>query len=105
MTTNKEASVGAGQINQFVTGTNTNASVLTSSTVVAAVNTGRQYLVIVNDGSFPVYLGLGATAVANKGVRLNANGGSYEITLDNLFTGAVNGIAVGGTSIVTVFEK
>jgi hypothetical protein len=52
-----------------------------------------------------VYLGLGATAVANKGIRLNPEGGSFEMNQDNLFVGAINGIAVGGTSVVTVFEK
>lgn len=100
-----QTKVGSGQINQFSTGTNTSASVTTSNTSIVAGNSGRQYLVLVNDGANPVYLGFGATAVANKGIRLNASGGTLEINQDNLFTGAINGIATGGTSVVTVFEK
>lgn len=97
--------VGGVPINEFSTGTNSAVSVTTSTTAIATSNVGRQYLIIVNDGAYPVYLGLGASAVASTGIRLNANGGSYEINQDNLFVGAINGIAVGGTSVVTVFEK
>lgn len=102
---NKGASVGSMPINSFYNGTNGAVSVTTSNTAIVSSNVGRQYLVIVNDGANPVYLSLGGTAVANSGIRLNAQGGSIELTQDNLFTGAISGIAVGGTSVVTVFEK
>jgi len=92
-------------INTFENGTNSNATVTTSNTVVVASNTARKYLCLVNSGSNPVFLGLGATAVADKGVYLAPNGGSFEINTDNLFIGAINGIAVGGSSNVTIFEK
>lgn len=87
------------------TATNTNVSVLTSSTTILANRTSRSHAVIVNDGTNVVYLSLGATAVANKGIRLNPSGGSYEINEQNLFIGEINGIAVGGTSNVTVLEE
>jgi hypothetical protein len=45
---------------------------------------------------------LGAEAVADKGIYLAPSGGSYEINEQNLFVGAINGIAVGGNSNVTV---
>jgi hypothetical protein len=66
-------------------------------------------MVIVNDGSYPVYLSLNgdAPSAANSGIRLNAGGGSYEMILEdgNLYTGAIRGIAVGGTSVVTVTQR
>lgn len=92
-------------INTFESGTNSNATVAITNTVVVAVNTARKYLCLVNSGSNPVFLGLGVAAVADKGVYLAPNGGSFEVNLDNLFVGAINGISVGGSSNVTIFEK
>lgn len=101
-----EAPLGASNAPTILkTATNTNVSVLTSSTTILANRTSRSHAVIINDGTNIVYLALGATAVANKGIRLNANGGAYEINDQNLFIGAINGIAVGGTSNVTVVEE
>lgn len=76
-----------------------------TSTLIQATTT-RQYMVIVNDGAYPVYLNLSADepAVANSGIRLNASGGSYEIIKGdgNGYNGAIRAIAVGGSSVVTV---
>lgn len=81
------------------------AVVLTSSTLVQATTT-RQYLVIVNDSSNVVYLALNGNAPAelNKGIRLNASGGAYEIMAGeaNLYYGAIRAIADGGTATVTI---
>lgn len=99
-------SVGASNAPTLLkTATNAGVSVATSSTAVLAKNTARSHVLIVNDSTNVVYLALGATAVANKGIRLNASGGSYEINDQNLFIGAINAIAVGGTSVVTVVEE
>jgi len=38
----------------------------------------RNQLVLVNDSAVVMYLGIGAAAEANKGIRLNANGGSMN---------------------------
>ena len=84
--------------------TPSNVSVGTSSTAIVAANTARRYLVLVNSGSYPVFLGIGATAVADKGIYLAPSGGSYEINEHNLFVKGINGIAVGGSSNVTVTE-
>lgn len=74
----------------------------TSSTVLAA-SSGRVYAVFVNDGAVPIYLSLnGVAAVANKGIRLNASGGSYEINLSNQYVGAVNAITSSSTAVLTV---
>lgn len=85
--------------------TNSNKSVLTSSTEILAANANRKYVCLVNSGSFPVYLGIGATAVADKGVYIAPLGGSYEmISGESLYLGAINGISVGGASNVTIIE-
>ena len=84
---------------------NTAVSVLTTSTLIIAANSKRHGLTLVNDGAYPVYLFFGAgPAVANSGLRLNANGGATQLDCNALWLGAVYGIAVGGTSNVTVAE-
>ncbi len=88
----------------FSSGTANSASVGNTNTAIVAAKPARKYLCIVNDGSVAVYLNLGGTAVANKGIRLNANGGALEISGDHPFRGAVNGITASGTAVVTYFE-
>lgn len=67
----------------------TSCNVTTASTLVLAADRYRAYACIVNDSAVVVYLSLGNAAVTNRGIRLNANGGSYEITNDNLWQGAI----------------
>lgn len=52
-------------------------------------NPQRQYALIVNDGATDIYLSLGGTAAVNKGIRVNALGGSYEINNTNLWKGQI----------------
>lgn len=47
---------------------------------VAEANPNRIELFVTNDGEKTVYLALGATAVANKGIRLNEKGGAVVIS-------------------------
>lgn len=85
-----------GNVNDSVTHTAVN--VTTSTTALIAANASRQYLLIINDSDVVMYLKLGAAGVLNQGIRLNANGGSYEMSeaLGNLYQGAINAIH-GGT--------
>jgi len=53
---------------------------------------------LVNDSDVVIYLAIARPAVANTGIRLNAAGGAWEITKDNLVKGAINGIAASGSS-------
>jgi hypothetical protein len=77
----------------------------TSSTQLVAANTSRKYLVLVNDSDEDIYLGVGAAAVVGSGVRLNKNGGSFEVNLLNLTTQAINSIHGGtGSKNVTIHE-
>lgn len=87
--------------------TSSQLSITTSSGLVLATSSTRQYVAIVNDGSNVVYLSLNndVGAVVSSGIRLNASGGSYEINQDNLYTGAIRAIATGGTSIITITAK
>ena len=84
----------------------TTASMTATSAVVLAANGAREYALIVNDGSVACYLNLGSTAVASEGIRINANGGNYEMGRNwgNLYTGAINGILASGTATLLVTE-
>jgi hypothetical protein len=89
-----------------LTPTHSTATATTTTGAMLASNGSRKYALLVNDGSVDVYLKIGASAVANQGIRLLANGGNYEISaaLGNLFTGAINGITATGSATVLVTE-
>lgn len=87
--------------------THTEHAVATTTAQSIAANPNRKYLLLVNDSDQIIYLGLSVAAVLNKGIRLNASGGSYEMSflLGNLFTGAVNAIHAGvGTKNMMMTE-
>lgn len=77
-------------------------SVGVTTTVALAAFANRQGAIFVNDSANTIYLGIGADAVLNSGIRLNANGGSYEMTLDNVSGQAVNAISSVAASVLTV---
>ena len=87
------------------TPTPTKVSVGSSDTTVLAAFGGRSYAVFVNDSNETIFLALGATAVINEGIRLNANGGSYEIKGENLWLGEVSAICASGSKNLTVTES
>ena len=70
-------------------------SVLNTTTVALAASSARRYALFVNDSDTVIYLKVGVSAVANQGIRLNANGGSYEMSQEfgNVDNRAVNAIA------------
>jgi len=69
------------------------------STVVRASNPRRVDCDLINDGDSVIYLARGNTAVVGSGIRLNPKGGSYHIGTNNLFLGAINGIAEDETNL------
>lgn len=84
-----------------------NATVGATTTVVLAENGARTYLLLVNDSDTVIYLGIGAAAVLNKGPRLNANGGAFEMIRDvggNFSPQAVNAIASAAGKNLTIQE-
>lgn len=70
-------------------------TVTDSSTEAVAANENRTYLLLINDSDTAIYIKFGAAAVENEGIRLNANGGSLEISdrNQNLDLRAINAIA------------
>ena len=90
---------------QFNKASNDSVNVATTTTEILAANSRRLYALIVNDSDTDIYLSLSEAAVANKGLRLNAYGGAYEINYTNPFRGQINGIHGGaGNKVVTVIE-
>jgi phage gp45-like len=89
-----------------ITPTHTAVTVGNTSTAVAVANPHRKYLLLVNDSDEVIYIKLGAAAVLNQGIRINASGGSYEMTVQagNLYVGAINGICASGSKIMLVTD-
>ena len=87
-----------------VASVSTGPTVTSTSSDVLDASSGRVYAVFVNDGTVPIYLSFTGTtaAVASKGIRLNASGGSYEINLSNDYIGQVNAITASSTAVLTV---
>lgn len=77
-----------------------------STTAALAANANRKYAVFINDSESVIYLKVGVAAVLNQGIRLEASGGSYEMSSlrGNLDTRAVNGISSGAGKVLLVTE-
>ena len=87
--------------------THTAINVTTTSGEALAANTSRLWLLIENDSDTAIYCKVGAAAVLNEGIRLNANGGSWELSpsMGNYNTGAINCIHSGtGNKVLLVTE-
>ena len=67
-------------------------------------NPARTYALLENDGTDDIYLGMGIPAVANRGIRVNNGGGSYEINLTNPWYGEIYAVAVAGTPALLIQE-
>lgn len=90
----------------YTTPTHTAPTIGNTTTAALAANASRVYAMFVNDSDEAIYLKLGASAAMNTGIRLNANGGSYEMSaaLGNLYRGAVNAICSSGSKKLLVTE-
>jgi hypothetical protein len=88
----------------ITTVTHTPITVANATTAVAAANADRKWLLVVNDSDETIYVKIGAAAVMNQGIRINAAGGSLELTGGSLNTGAVNGICSSGGKKLLVTE-
>ncbi len=86
------------------TATNSKTSVGSSSTSVISANSKRKFALFVNDSDETIYLSLSSTAVINEGIRLNANGGAFEINLNNPYTGEITAICTSGSKNLTTSE-
>lgn len=89
------------------TATATEASCAATSTTALAANNGRTAALFVNDSTSSIYIRVGATAVANEGVRINANGGSFYISTPtgNAVTVVINCIIASGAAQVLLITE
>jgi len=86
--------------------THTTATITTASGTALAANANRKYALLVNNSDTVMYIKIGVAAVANQGIRLNANGGSYEMLIgQNLDIRAINAVHAGsGNKVLLVSE-
>ena len=84
----------------------TTASCASTTTAALAANPGRISALLTNDSIQVIWIKVGEAAVANEGIRLNANGGNYYITNaeGNLDREAVNCIVASGTGTILAAE-
>lgn len=89
-----------------LTMTHTTATATVTTSEMLATSASRKYALIQNIGTVDVDIKIGAAAVASQGIRLLANGGSYEMSVaqGNLATGAINGITASGSATVLVTQ-
>jgi len=68
-------------------------------------NPARVYALFVNDNALAdIYLSMGIPAVAGRGIRINAGGGSYEINLTNPWHGEVYAVGTAASPTLLVQE-
>ncbi len=70
--------------------------------LVLPKNPLRQYALLINDGSTDLYLGMGIPAAVNRGIRLNASGGNYEINHTNPWHGEIHAISAGTPDVIAL---
>ena len=79
-------------------------SIGTSSELLLAANPDRQFLEITNTHATQVLsLGLGATAVALRGIVLLA-GEAWRMPSHSIYTGLINAIGSGAATICAIVE-
>lgn len=68
--------------------------VTSESQQVLTTNPDRKYAMLINDSDTVIYIKIGAAAAPGEGIRLNPNGGVYEMSssIGNLHTEAINAI-------------
>ncbi len=96
----------AGRPGIYSTAAHTEASIGVATGAVLSANEARVYALFINDSDTTIFLRFGEAAILNEGIRVNANGGSFEMTQQqgNLYSGAVNGISSGASKNLTVLE-
>jgi hypothetical protein len=86
--------------------TPTHAVVTVGNTTTAALAASayRTYVLLINDSDEAIYIKIGAAAVLNEGIRINANGGTFEMSQanHNLCSGAINAICTSGSKKLLV---
>lgn len=79
----------------------------TGSTQIAlAANANRKYVALINDSDTVMYAKVGSDAVLNQGIRINENGGAFELSanIGNLDLRVINVICTSADKILLVTE-
>lgn len=82
-------------------------NVAAASAVILAANATRKVAALINDSDSPMWLAIGQAAVINRGIRLNARGGTLLISRsgDIYSQEAIYGIhAAAGNKVITIQE-
>ena len=84
--------------------THADGDAVSGGATLRAMHPRRDYLALVNHGSQAVYVGLGEAAEVNKGIMLNAAGGSVEFKRNDGLVpqGKIYGITAADTSVVGI---
>lgn len=90
----------------YMAASQTVVTVGTTSTAALGANYDRNYLLLVNDGTEAIYVSLGGAAALNAGIRINGDGGSYEMGrgFGNIFQGPIAAICTSGGMKLLVTE-
>jgi hypothetical protein len=86
----------------FTTATSGQMTITADAQILATSTTKRLYAVVCNDSANVVYLSINedAAAVANLGIRLNANGGCWEmLATENPYDGAIRAVASSASAL------
>lgn len=81
-----------------------------SSQQALAYNAARKYALLVNDSDTAIYVALAGTstgaAAAQTGIRINANGGSFEMGsgIGNLFIGWIMALSTAASKNLLITE-
>ncbi len=86
---------------QAETADNNSVTIGSTSTSVMAANASRIEMILTNDSDEVIYISFSGTAVMNKGIRLNANGG---IITNTSYKGAVTAICSSGSKNLAIIE-
>lgn len=78
-------------------------AVLNSSTQLLANNPLRLYAQVNNNGTAPIWVQVGGSAIVGKGTRVMP-GGQLEFGPGNLYVGEITAIGAGGTINTDVIE-
>lgn len=89
----------------ITTPTSSTANVSNVDSTPLPANASRVYALIINNSDTAIFLALGATAVVGQGILLNPGGGTYEISGNNLYKGAIHAItSVVGPKVLMITE-
>lgn len=86
---------------------NTSSTIDVGARQILSANTGRVYARFTNDSDTAIYLNLStaSTTASAYAIRLNANGGTYDIGPTNLYTGAVYASTTAAGKRMLTVEK